>query len=490
MLGRLDRNLHLILASVIGVMACLHAPSSADSSKLEQRLNDSLFEGVTESNRSAQLIFDAYLTVSDPPVPVGADFNLTTIWPGMPGWNSVASWAAANEQMGEALKKAEEMIVLGMPYGISNVSSEWQSRNIVIEVAPNGDMTLVDYPYLDAMDGVAAWATAEFYRLLEAEKYEEAFQVGLSLLRVLRQGCEQEMLDEKLWFMDTLSDALSTHRDAMFAYLGKIPAATLKEVATKEYPFLKNPPDDQRMKRLEMPEGDRIVAEEMLAATFGPDGQPDTDRFTEVFGAFQARDAPLTRFGTKQRWERLSSLHGSIDASQEKLTDVYDDWWRRWRMRQYESMMNMPTEFSRLNAVRFAAVHLAVQDLKEAFRSRERLIANFNGTMLSAGLCGYHETYGGWPVDLSPVYTVFAIKRFDFDPYNKEYGRLNYRKLSSRRAVDTEYGRVWLTGAMLYALGQDHADDGVTESSNDGSTGELVLWPPVRQLARDEKLID
>jgi hypothetical protein len=386
--------------------------------------------------------------------------------------------------------KAEDMLVLGMPYGKSNASSECQAGNVVIDVAPGGDLTKIEYPYIDAMDTVAVWATAEFYRLLEAGKYPEAFDLGLAFLRVLRQGCEQEMLYEKLWFMDTLSDALSTHRDAMLAYLGKIPAEVLRNVGMKEYPFLKNPPDDERMRRIEMPEGDRIAAEEMLDATFGSGGQPDSASFADVFGAFQARDAPLTRFGTKQRWERLSTLHGSLDASKEKLTDVYDDWWRRWRMRQYEDMMNMPTEFSRLNEVRFAAVHLAVQDLQEAFQSRERLITNLNGTMFSSGLCAFHTTYGAWPKDLSPVYSVFAIKRFDFDPYHKEYGRLSYRKLNSRRAVDSMYGRVWLEGCMLYALGRDHTDDNVTTSSNDGATGELVVWPPVRQIARDEKLLD
>jgi len=487
MFGRLDRTLIDILAAssiLLGGTLC------AESAQLEQRLNDQLFEGVTEASRSARTLVTAYLTMSEPPVPVGSDFNLTTIWPGMPGWDAVASWAAANEQMGEAIEASEKMLILGMPYGMSATPREWREGNVYIDVAPNGDITKIDYPYLDAVDTMAAWATAEFYRRLEAGQYKEAFDIGIAFLRVLRQGCEQEMLYEKLWFMDTLSDALSTHRDAMLMFLDKIPAEVLKNAGMKEYPFLKNPPDDERMRRLEMPEGDRIVAEEMLEATFGSGGQADPRSFADVFGAFQARNAPLTRFGTKQRWERLSSLHGSLDASREKLTDVYDDWWRRWRMRQYEDMMNMPTEFSRLNEVRFAAVHIAVQDLKEAFQSRERLISNFNGTMFSAALCAYHTTYGSWPTDLAPIYSVFAIKRFDFDPYHKEYGRLSYRKLSSRRAVDTEYGRVWLTGCMLYALGRDHSDDNVTTSSNDGSTGELVIWPPIRQLARDEKLID
>ena len=485
MLGRIHLNLSLLLSSL------LVAPAWSQAPELESSLNDRLYKDtVTESARSANALFEAYLQLSDPPIPAGADFNLTTIWPGMPDWDAVSNWAASNEQMGEAIIASEKKILLGMPYGRNSVDAKWRMNDVMIDVAPDGDLSVIDFPYLyGAAETVACWATAEYYRLLEAGEYDKAFKLGLAFLRVLRQGCEQEMLEEKVWFMNTLSDALSTQRDAMYSYLDKIPPALFKQLGMKEYPFLK-PTDDERMKRLEMPEGDRIVAEAMISKTFDAGGQAIPEQFAGVFGALQARDAPLTRFGSKRRWYRLSTVHASRDASKEKLVDVYDDWWRRWRMRQYDSSMDIPTEFSRLNEIRFAAIVEMVNDLDDAFRARERLVANINGTIIAAGLCGYHQTYNEWPKTLAPVYAVFAIKRFDFDPYNKDYSTFVYRQLTSRRAVDSDYGQIWVNGCMLYSLGMNHSDDQGRSSSVESETGDLLLWPPTRALARNEGLLD
>ena len=489
MLGQVERTLTSVVLSLSFVsVACAQAP------ELERKLNDRLFEGTaSESSRSASTLFGAYLELTDPPMEVGGYFNLTTIWPGMDGWDSVASWAASNEQMGEALLEAQSSLILGMPYGEAAVSSDWRDNDVVTLIASDGDLSDVSYPYLyGAMDTIACWATAEFYRLLEAGEHEKAFDIGLAFLRVLRQGCEQEMLEEKVWFMDTLSDALSIQRDAMYTYRDSISPDVYRKLGIKEYPFLK-PTDDQRMRRLEMPEGDRVVAEAMIRETFDAAGQADAEKFARVFGSLQARDEPLTRFGTRRRWQRLSTVHASQDASLEKLTDVYDDWWRRWRMRQYDSMMDTPTELSRLNEIRFAAIVLIAKDLDDAFKSRNRLIANINGTILSAGLCGYYSTFGqAWPKSLAPIYAVSAVKRFNFDPYNKSYGRFVYRKLRSRRSIETDYGQLWIDadGCMLYSIGTDHADGGGTISSVDGSNGDLLVWPPTRQLARDEGKLD
>jgi hypothetical protein len=486
MLGRIHLNLSLLVMSLMMV-----SPGWSQAPDLESRLNDRLYKDtVTETARSAKALFTAYLQLSEPPIPAGADFNLTTIWPGMPEWDAVSNWAASNEQMGEAIISSEKKILLGMPYGQNSVDRDWRMNGVMIDVAPGGDLSVINFPYLHgAAETIACWTTAEFYRLLEAGEYEKSFKLGLAFLRVLRQGCEQEMLEEKVWFMNTLSDALSTQRDAMYSYLDKIPPALFKQLGMKEYPFLK-PTDDERMKRLEMPEGDRIVAEAMISKTFDAGGQPIPEQFADVFGALQARDSPLTRFGSKKRWSRLSSVHASRDASNEKLIAVYDDWWRRWRMRQYDSSMDIPTEFSRLNEIRFAAIVEMVNDLDDAFLARERLVANINGTIISAGLCGYHQTYKEWPKTLAPVYAVFAIKRFDFDPYNKDYSSFIYRQLSSRRAIDSDYGQVWVDGCMLYSLGKNHSDDQGKTSSVESETGDLLLWPPTRQLARNEGLLD
>ena len=152
--------------------------------------------------------------------------------------------------------------------------------------------------------------------------------------------------------------------------------------------------------------------------------------------------------------------------------------------------MDIPTVYSKLNRVRFAAVQLAVCDLEAVFRVREALITNINGTIYSAGLCGYYKTFKAWPSDFSGIYSVYAPKRFDFDPYDKDYGELIYKKLSGKVSVESTYGQIQIEGCMLHTLGRDHIDDKGTESTSDGAVGDIVVWPPLRQLARDAKLID
>ncbi|MEC7352474.1 MAG: hypothetical protein VYD99_05050, partial [Planctomycetota bacterium] len=165
---------------------------AADAPELERKLNERLLtntsvsgskDRASESGLSITPLVEAYLAMTPPPMPVGDDFNLTTIWPGMPGWNAVAGWAASNERMAEAITEVQDRPLLGMRYGRSEVPAAWQQRDVVIDVAPGGDLTVIDFPYLDAMDTIVAFATAEFYRWLEAGVYESAFTFGLAYLR-------------------------------------------------------------------------------------------------------------------------------------------------------------------------------------------------------------------------------------------------------------------------------------------------------------------
>ena len=79
---RLRPHRHTSLPLITGVLAVLFmsAPFGfAEATEVERRLNDRLFSGSTEAGRSATTIMEAYLTMSPSPVPVGDDFNLTTI---------------------------------------------------------------------------------------------------------------------------------------------------------------------------------------------------------------------------------------------------------------------------------------------------------------------------------------------------------------------------------------------------------------------------
>jgi hypothetical protein len=210
--------------------------------------------------------------------------------------------------------------------------------------------------------------------------------------------------------------------------------------------------ENERMKRLEIPEGDRVVVESVLVQAFGADGQPNAAAFAERFGRNQAESAPITRFGAAAQWRAIAEVHGSLDASKERLESVYDDWWRRWRMRFYDPMNEQPSEFSNLNAVRYASVSLLLGDMQRVFALRMRVIAEIDGTCVSMGLCGFRMENGKqWPRDINQVFPQFALRRMNMDPYSKKYGAFEYRDVGSKpQAIDTAWGQVTATGALLW----------------------------------------
>jgi hypothetical protein len=476
-------------ASLAAVIAAgLAAPvgsstAQAQATDLLKKLN-APYARVAGTAKSADKIFTAYLDMTKPPAAIGDDFNQTTIYPGMDGFADWAKWAEANVGVGKALIDCQNLQVLGVPYGTDGVDPKFVERGLVIEVGAGGDLTDVRFPYLKALEAISAYVAADMYRLCEAGSFDEAFTVGLAHLRVMRQACDAQMYEEKLAAMTMLADAFSVHRDVLYTYQDKLPLELLKKLSLKEYPFLKTS-DTERLKRIEMPEGDLYVAEAIIDAVFGADGQVADDRFKKTFAAMQAESQPLTGFGASKRWERIAGVHGSRDASTQKLNAIYDDWWRRWRLPAYGTMMAAPTVLSKTNPVKYAAVVLSVADMDELFQMRRRLIAEFCGTVCAAGILSYQKDLGVWPDDIKKAYTQFFPKRFNFDPYDKEYGQLRFDSLGTRdRGIESEFGRVNATGCVLYARNDDNQFSGATRHAAGGASDDFVLWPALRAASR------
>lgn len=478
-------------ASLLVSIALTSSSGWSQDASVLTALNTPLKE-VSEKNKSAKTIVGAFLKLTPPPIEFGDGFSQETIWPKMERWDEVSRWAKANGAMGEALISAQFASVFGLPYGAAGVDPGWVKAGIVISIAQSADVGRVQYGYFKAIEAIGAYATAEMYRRGEAGQFQEAFAVGLAYARLLRQLCEQSMLEEKLFALENLSQSLSVQRDFMWTYLDKIPVAVLQGVALKEYTFLK-PSDNEKLRRLQLPEGDRILAEAVLRKALTPEAGGttlDPERFADVVGAQESQEGALQKFNTQEMWRRISAVHGSLEASNDKLADVYDDWWRRWRVRPFTTLHQMATELSRTNPIKYAAVVSMVRDLEKAFVWRNVVIAEVNGTIMSAGLCGYYgEFKQTWPKDRERAYAVFFQKKFDFDPYDKKYGRLQFKQLRERQAIETPLGRVWATGCLVWALGGNHEDDDGAQHSNDALVGDLVIWPPIRALAREQGLL-
>lgn len=479
---RFGRILRILPLAAVAAL-CPAPDAGAQSPELLKGLN-APWALVAEQGKSAKRIFTAYLDMTKPPEEVGTSFGQNTIYAGMEGFDKVAAWAEANASMGKALLEVQGCQVLGVPYGTQGIDARFVERGLVADVVKEGEVLVVRLPYLKAIETINAYVAADMYRLCEAGKFEDALTLGLAHLKLLRQGVDGTLYDEKAAFMTMLCDAFGVHRDVIYTYMDRMGADLLKRFATKEYPFLK-PSDNERLKRIAMPEGDLLVGAEVLRGVFGADGQPDLEKFAAVFSGIQSESAPLTAFGASKRWSKIAGVHGSLEASEKKLKDVYDDWWRRWRMRPYDPMMTLPTELSRTNPVRYAAVVLVARDVESLFELRRRLTVEWCGTIMGTGLAAYRRQFETWPDKIEKAYTQFFPKRFDFDPYDKDYGRCDYLFLGSKsKGIDTDFGRVEVTGCVLYAKNGDNEPNGASRHAAGGKSDDFVMWPALRAISR------
>jgi hypothetical protein len=188
----------------------------------------------------------------------------------------------------------------------------------------------------------------------------------------------------------------------------------------------------------------------------------------------------------------VAEVHGSLEASEEKLQAIYDDWWRRWRMRPYGNpIFELPTETSRLNPVKYAAVSKLLQDLTRAFDARNVLIANANGTAFAAAVVArYRADQGRWPQKVEiAIQSDYMKTKMNLDPYDKGYKGFEYRAVAKPKAVDASVGRIEAPGVLIFAKGIDHESNEAATHTDDGSKGDILIWPPVRELAREQGLL-
>lgn len=480
----------LLFGSVAMPTATSVASTTSDRASIDgviRELNSSSLVQGSSRIKSYTVLFDAYLDMTEPPMTVGSSFNLTTIHPKMDHWNEVSAWAESNLQMADAMIEAKNRRIVGLPYGRDNVPQQYRSANLVASIGDGGSLRGNSFPYLSALETMSAFVTAEVYRRMEAGQIAEGLELCMAHLAVLRQFCDRDFLVEKIRSITLLAEALSNARDVFYLYRDQISAEQFREIAVAEIPFLR--PDRNA---LFMPEGDRIVSEALIREVFDSRGQPDREKFPRTFAAIQSEYEPLTRFGAARRWQMIAEVHGSLEASLDRLTLVYDDWWRRWRVQEYDPILDVRPQFDRTNAIRYAAVLSSMENIESLFDYRKELIVAVNGTAASAGLCAYYRTFGNIPRDHKLAYAQFFRKSSDIDPYDLEYDSFRYILNNSRHSIDTPHGRLWVDPGegILYSRGQNHSDDRARTHTYDGIEGDIVVWPPIRALARQQNLLD
>ena len=134
-------------ALVLAAIALLAAPAvRADDQRAVDALNAPA-KVIKDTSKSWKPLFDAYLAMTPAPAVKGG-LRATGIWPGMPEWDAVKAWAAANPKMGEALVAAQAMVAFAMPYGRGAVPPAYVERGVFIGIGDGTAVYFADTSYL------------------------------------------------------------------------------------------------------------------------------------------------------------------------------------------------------------------------------------------------------------------------------------------------------------------------------------------------------
>ena len=490
------KNLRLIICTLIGILA--PAVANADSrADVLGVLNASASTGGSENVKSWRLFFDACIEMNTPPEEVSDTFNMNTVWTGMSNWSEVSDWAAKNVQMEKAFNDAASRALIGIPYGSENVPDIYREQGVVAEIGVDGRLHDFHFGYIDMVKLACLWATAETYRLFELGETDRAIRLMMSELIVLRKFCDREFLKEQLTFMPMLGDALANARDLFSKYLESITPTQYRTIAMEGISYLRTDPT-----RLLMPEGDREVGEAIVTSLFNANnGMPDPAKFSDILTDIQADQELMTRFGAAKYWISIASIHRGRDDSIRRLNLIYDDWWRRWKMRAFHPQLSVDTEWQKSNPLKYAAVNLVIRDIQELFRKRDLLTVQINGTAVSAALCGYFNHYGVYPASIKKMYAQLLHRSSNLDSlkslplqnqedwtlYDAAVGPFQYRKIDKETRIVTLLGNVYVKEdqCLLYSVGDNDEDDRGTDERKD-----IVLWPPIKSLQRNTGLLD
>ena len=487
-------NIRLLI--VMSFLAIVTAPTFGGSrADVLKELNSSASTEGSEDVKSWRIFFDACIEMTDPPFPLSDTFDMNTVWPGMEDWPKVVAWTQENEHMAGVFIESANRALIGLPYGAENVPEEYLTNDIIAEIGVDGQLHSFHFGYVHSVKLACLWSTAELYRQFEAGSTKQAIRLLMSELIVLRKFCDREFLKEQLTFMPMLADALSNTRDMFYTYRESLSPAQFRSFAKEGIPYLR-----ADSARLLMPEGDRVVGKALVSELFTATGDPDPAQFREVLTDVQASQEPLTRFGAAKYWKSNASEHHGRDTSLDRLNKIYNDWWRRWKFRQFHPQLTVDSEFKKSNPVKYAAVIMIIRDIQDLFLERDLLATKINGTAVSAALCGYKNHYGVYPASIKMMYAQLLHRANNLDMFRKlplrseadwslyayPVGVFHYRKIDKKTRIEVSKLEMFVQAGqcLLYSESLDNEDDRGLDGGKD-----LILWPPLKMLQRKAGLL-
>jgi len=467
---------HLYLILVFGLSWSAVADPAED---LQQRLNELSEIKGDDSIESWHELGAAALAL--PAIPDGiAELQAGDIRPGVDGWSDAVAWAKANGDVQAAVKIGAERRFIGLPYGLDSVPEDFRAGGFSISLPDLKTSASPTFGWLAHLKKLAIWSKVEAWRRFEEGNADGAIDLMVQDIGMLRKAADRGFLEEKHTAINLLLDAIQSLREMLYLHLDEISADRLRKLGRGELDRIRVDRD-----RLLLPELDRHVHQALVDESFDHrTGKVDEAAFRHLFTRLEGEDAPVGYAGIDSRWRNLAEYQTSLESAQEQLDNLYDDWWRRWRIREGTQLATMllaePPYADRLNAVRYAGILSTLGNMDDLFAARDRLVTELDATSVVAGIAAYRRLRGVYPRVARMAYGIDVARHKDVDRFSTDNLPFIYFLADEDWTLNVGTGQVVIPAGtgVLYSRGRDGIDNKGVRHSVDGFDGDLVIWPP------------
>ena len=488
--------------------AALSATAPAWADKFLDEAN-ALFKSIQADRRSDTALFPLLAKLTEPPAPVRRAADAALLAAGRPGFSDAAAWAQADPQKAALAGLAKvtserdwkKSFAIGQPYGFEGVDPDLVTAGVYTELGDPPTLLGAQFNYLRFLDRLESLAHVEATRLAAAGDAKAALDVLFNLAVLGRQVADRSFLTEKQWGLRCTLLALQRLRDVTYVDglrdTPSLNADHLRDVIAR----LKDRAGIFGTERLELPRGQKIGAEQMLARVFGPDGTPRADAFATVLGRARSAERPLRLFSETARWSVQARTHAGEPDVRRALDALFADWRRRWELPPFDPSLGLPSEYAKLDKVRFAALEQLVGNLGELFDVRRQLIAEIRGTRTALGVAGFRRLNKDFPPALTAIRPAL-VDQIEGDPFERS-GKPPVYFVPGKRPNDTgttheiavfpgegqpNFSVVVSNDTfVLFFTGPDGAPNGARRATQtvEDPRGDYLIWPPVLSLLRE-----
>ncbi|HVZ95131.1 MAG TPA: hypothetical protein VG797_11545 [Phycisphaerales bacterium] len=343
--------------------------------------------------------------------------DATLLTPKSPKWSEADAWAAGEPQKKvlEALAKVTDpksKYMFSLKYGAAATNPDWVKAGFFIDLSDPPTLAAAKFNYLKTLDEMGKLITIEAARRASSDNAKGSLELLTQWLRFSRMMADREFRAEKEWAFRTMLRAAERIRDLLYQndqpFTPEMLIDTNKEIAERKL----------LLHRIKFPEGDRIAAQQLIVRTILERGGPNPDTFAATLARLGSADRPLMLFGEAAYWGQVEANHAGWFDTRDELERVHGDWKKRWDLDDpHDMMMRLPTDFSRMDKVRYSLIDLVGHDLGGLIRARELLYLELSGTRMAVAVVGFKLAQSQWPPNIKAVQPKF-IPENELDIYN------------------------------------------------------------------------